>query len=46
MQITNDINKYIFRGYDIRGKYPNDLHEDVAYTIGKAFGTYIKKFNF
>ena len=45
MKITNDINKYIFRGYDIRGKYPNDLHEDVAYTIGKAFGTYIKRFN-
>lgn len=45
MKITNDINKYIFRGYDIRGKYPNDLNEDVAYTIGKAFGTYIKKFN-
>lgn len=45
MEITNNINKYIFRGYDIRGKYPEDLNEDVAYTIGKSFGTYIKKFN-
>ena len=45
MKITSDINKYIFRGYDIRGVYPKDLHEDVAYTIGKAFGTYIKRFN-
>jgi len=45
MQVTNNINKYIFRGYDIRGKYPEDLNEDMAYTVGKSFGTYIKKFN-
>ena len=36
------VNKYIFRGYDIRGVYPTDLNEDVAYTIGKSFGTYVK----
>ena len=45
MQVTNNINKYVFRGYDIRGTYPEDLNEDMAYTIGKSFGTYIKKFN-
>lgn len=45
MKVTNNINKFIFRGYDIRGKYPEDLNEDVAYTIGKSYGTYIKKFN-
>ena len=45
MKITNNINGFIFRGYDIRGKYPEDLNEDVAYTIGKSYGTYIKKFN-
>lgn len=45
MNITKYINKYIFRGYDIRGRYPEDLNEDVAYTIGKSYGTYIKKFN-
>ncbi len=45
MKITADINKYIFRGYDIRGKYPIDLNEDVAYTIGRSYGTYVKKFN-
>ena len=44
MKIKKDINKYIFRGYDIRGVYPKDLDEDVAYTIGRSFGTYIKKF--
>jgi hypothetical protein len=45
MQVTNNINGFIFRGYDIRGKYPEDLNEDVAYTIGKSYGTYIKRFN-
>ncbi len=43
MKLVNDkLNKYIFRGYDIRGVYPTDLNEDVAYTIGKSFGTYVK----
>lgn len=37
-----NINKYIFRGYDIRGVYPTDLNKDVAYTIGRSFGTYVK----
>lgn len=45
MKVTSNINKYVFRGYDIRGTYPEDLNEDMAYTIGKSFGTYIKKFN-
>lgn len=36
---NRNINKNIFRGYDIRGIYGDDLTEDVAYTIGKAFGT-------
>jgi len=44
MKIIDSINKYIFRGYDIRGKYPTDLNEDVAYTIGRSYGTYIKQF--
>lgn len=42
---AKDINKNIFREYDIRGVYPKDLNKDVAYIIGKAYGTYIKKFN-
>ena len=45
MEITNKINKNIFREYDIRGVYDKDLNEDVAYTIGKSFGTYIKRRN-
>ena len=38
-----NINKYIFRGYDIRGVYPKDLNSDVAYIIGRSFGTYVSK---
>lgn len=45
MKITNEINKSIFREYDIRGIYGVDLNEDVAYTLGRSFATYIKKYN-
>lgn len=38
-----NINEYIFRGYDIRGKYPQDLNGEVANIIGKSFGTYVKR---
>ena len=37
------LNKYIFRGYDIRGVYPTDLNADVAFIIGKSFGTYVRR---
>ena len=43
MKIQKNINKHIFRGYDIRGVYGDDLTEDVAYTIGKGFGSYIQE---
>lgn len=42
MKIKDNINKNIFRGYDIRGIYPTELDEDTAYTIGLGFGTHIK----
>lgn len=41
-RIDTNISKNIFRGYDIRGIYGDDLTEDVAYTIGLAFGSYIQ----
>ena len=37
-----DINKNIFRGYDIRGIYPTEIDSDTAYTIGRGFGSYIR----
>ena len=39
------INKEIFREYDVRGVYPVDIDENLAYIFGRAYGTYIKKFN-
>lgn len=46
MNLVKEINPNIFREYDIRGIYGNDITEEVAYTIGKSFGTYIKRFGF
>lgn len=42
MNYKENINKNIFRGYDIRGVYPSELDCDTAYTIGLGFGSYIK----
>ncbi len=35
------VNKQIFRGYDIRGVVDQDLSEDVYYTLGKAYATFL-----
>ena len=35
------IDEKIFREYDIRGIYGTDLDENVAYTIGRSFASYI-----
>jgi len=45
MEINRNINPNIFREYDVRGVYPTDINESVSYTFGKAYGTYIKRFN-
>lgn len=31
------IDKSIFKAYDVRGTYPNQLNEDAAYQVGRAF---------
>lgn len=36
------VNENIFREYDIRGIYGTDLDINVAYTIGRSFGSYVK----
>ncbi|HCR36475.1 MAG: Phosphomannomutase [Candidatus Woesebacteria bacterium GW2011_GWC2_33_12] len=41
MNIIKDINPEIFRGYDIRGIVDKDLDEDVYYTLGKAYATFL-----
>ncbi|MBT3179349.1 MAG: phosphomannomutase/phosphoglucomutase [Candidatus Marinimicrobia bacterium] len=38
-----DINPYIFREYDIRGKVAEDFPEHVVIKLGKAFGTFVKR---
>ena len=40
-----NIDKNVFREYDVRGVYPTGINEELAFVFGKAFGTYIKKFN-
>jgi phosphomannomutase / phosphoglucomutase len=35
------INPQIFRGYDIRGLVDTDLNEEVMYTLGKAYATFL-----
>ncbi len=41
--IYKNISPNIFRGYDIRAIYGQDLNEDIAYTIGLGFGSYIQE---
>jgi len=37
------IEQKIFRAYDIRGTYPDQLNKDTAKLIGLGFGTYLQK---
>lgn len=41
MEIKSDI----FRAYDIRGIYPQDINEETAFFIGQAFAEFLKKTN-
>ena len=36
------INPAIFKAYDIRGVYPDDINEEAGYAIGRAFVTFLK----
>ena len=45
-KIKQNINKNIFRGYDVRGIYPTELDCDTAYTFGLGFGTHIQKIGY
>ncbi len=37
------MDKNIFREYDIRGVYPTQINEEVAYTVGRSYGSYIQE---
>ena len=45
-RIKKDLDKNVFRGYDIRGVYQKNIDEDFAYTMGLGFGTHIQKLGF
>ena len=32
-----------FKAYDIRGKLGEELNEDIAYRIGRAYGEFLKQ---
>lgn len=38
-----NINRTIFREYDIRGIYEKDLKGDIAYLIGRGFGSIVRR---
>ena len=38
-----ELNKYMFREYDIRGVWGKDINEEVSYLIGRAFGSKLKR---
>ena len=38
-----EINKYMFREYDIRGIWNKDINPEISYLIGRAFGTKLKR---
>ncbi len=40
------LNKYVFRGYDIRGVYPTDIDSEFAFLLGKGFGSKIQDLGF
>lgn len=42
MVIGGKMNTNIFREYDIRGIYPEDIDGHIAYKIGRSFASYIK----
>ncbi len=42
-KIVDKINTKIFRGYDLRGVMDEDLNEDVYYTLGRGYATWLNQ---
>ena len=38
-----EINKNVFREYDIRGVYPSEINEELAYIVGRSYGSYLQE---
>ena len=43
MPTVTSVNSVIFRGYDIRGVVDEDLNEDVMYTLGRGYATFLSE---
>ncbi len=43
-KIVKDIDPVVFRGYDIRGLVDDQLNEDVYYTFGRAYATWLNSY--
>lgn len=43
--MTQEIPNHIFKAYDIRGIYPNEINEETAYKIGRAYINLLKEEN-
>lgn len=39
----NEIDKNVFRAYDVRGIYPTQINENFAYVFGQGFASHIKR---
>lgn len=39
--LVSNINPKIYRGYDLRGEVDKDLSEDVLYTLGRGYATFL-----
>ncbi|MCD6292921.1 MAG: phosphomannomutase [Deltaproteobacteria bacterium] len=40
--VVKEISTACFKAYDIRGRVPDELNEELAYRIGRAFAAYLK----
>jgi len=38
------MNESIFKAYDIRGKYPTEINEQLAYQLGLSYGSYLQEY--
>ncbi|MBE6160603.1 MAG: phosphomannomutase/phosphoglucomutase [Firmicutes bacterium] len=37
------MNRNVFREYDIRGIYPGEINEELAYTVGRSYGSFLRE---
>lgn len=42
-KIVTSLNPHMFRGYDLRGVMGEDLTEDIYYTLGRGYGTFLSR---